>query len=129
MVAIGVSSNEWAHPATRAPPGHVQKYTCTHGKTKTLQKEQSSHLQGKISYDHCNRQVDKPPGPRSQLNEPTRRDPLNLQLAGIWGETTEPGYPDLSPQLPESISFFHSFPSINSFSASQRKPFPNSPKR
>lgn len=32
MVAIGVNSNQWAHTATRAPPVHVQRHTCTHGK-------------------------------------------------------------------------------------------------
>ena len=44
MVAIGVSSNQWvAHPATRAPPGHVQRYTCAHGKTERFCRESSHH--------------------------------------------------------------------------------------
>lgn len=44
MVAIEVSSNQWAHPATRAPPRHVQRHTCTHGKTQRVCRESSYHV-------------------------------------------------------------------------------------
>lgn len=74
MFAIGVSSNQWAHPATRAPPGHVQKDTCSRGKTKIFAERAVTTSTRKISYDYCNRQADKPPGPCSHLNKPTRRD-------------------------------------------------------
>ena len=44
MVAIGVSSSKWAaHPATRAPPGHVQRHTRAHGKTEWFCRESSHH--------------------------------------------------------------------------------------
>lgn len=42
----GVSSNQWAHPAMRAPPGHVQRHTCTHGKTKSLWGEREYYSGG-----------------------------------------------------------------------------------
>lgn len=48
MVAIEVSSNQGAHPATTAPTGHVQRHTCTHGKTQRVCRESTQHIYKKI---------------------------------------------------------------------------------
>lgn len=71
------------------PPEHhldMCKDIHTHMEKRNLQREQSSHLQGKISRDHCNRQVDKPPGPHSHLNKPTRRELLKVATGRIERE-------------------------------------------
>lgn len=71
------------------------------------EKRRVSYLQGKVSHGHCNRQVEKPPGLHSHLNEPTRRDLLKFHVAvgRAWGRNkTKPGCP--APlHLSECLSF------------------------
>lgn len=112
MVAIEVSSNQWAHLAARAPPGNVQRRTCTHGKTQMVCREISHHVYKKrfhvvIVTGKWTRPQDLPLILTIQLEDASWS--YKLQLAKIGGSTTKPGCPHPSPiSLRVFLSFTHS---------------------